>query len=302
MMDGHAESGFPAERLELLYQLSRVFNSSLDLEEVLNLVMDEVILTTNAERGFLVLQEGESKLEFWAARGIDQNTIAQPEFQISFGVVQDVLQSGEAVLTSDAQRDGRFSGRQSVVNLQLRSILCAPLSVKDKILGAVYVDNRLHAGLFTQADLDLLTAIASSAAIAIENARLYQVAVEKGRMERELQLAYRVQSSLLPQKLPEFPGWEFGTRWRPAREVAGDFFDFFPVGDAEVGIVIADVADKGIASALFMASCRSIIRGSMLGASSPQEGIHSANRLICADASDGNFLTLFYAQLNPGTG
>ena len=232
-MDEHTESGFPAERLELLYQLSQVFNSSLDLEEVLNLVMDEVILTTNAERGFLVLQEGESKLDFRAARSIDQNTIAQPEFQISFGVVQDVLQSGEAVLTSDAQRDERFSGRQSVINLQLRSILCAPLSVKDKILGAVYVDNRLHAGLFTQADLDLLTAIASSAAISIENARLYQVAVEKGRMERELQLAYRVQSSFLPQATPSYEGWEFGTRWIPAREVAGDFFDFFPVGDAE---------------------------------------------------------------------
>lgn len=160
----------------------------------------------------------------------------------------------------------------------------------------------MHVGIFTQADLDLLSAIAASAAIAIENARLYQVAVEKGRMERDLQLAYKVQSSLLPHEAPSYAGWEFATRWIPAREVAGDYFDFFPLGDGELGIVIADVADKGIASALFMASCRSVIRGSMLRASSPQDGINSANRLIHADATDGNFLTLFFAQLNPESG
>jgi sigma-B regulation protein RsbU (phosphoserine phosphatase) len=176
------------------------------------------------------------------------------------------------------------------------------LKVKENILGAIYVDNRLQVGLFTQADLDLLSAIAASAAIAIENARLYQVAVEKGRMERDLQLAYKVQSSLLPLETPSYAGWEFATRWIPAREVAGDFFDFFPVGDGELGIVIADVADKGIASALFMASCRSVIRGSMQRVSSPQDGINSANRLIHADATDGNFITLFYAQVNPESG
>lgn len=295
-------SQLPAERLSLLYNLSQTFNSSLDLEEVLNMVMDEVISATNAERGFVVLHTDNHDLDFRAARGIDQNTLADPEFQISRGVVQDVIQSGEPVLTSDAQSDERFSGRQSVINLRLRSILCAPLKVKENILGAIYVDNRLHVGLFTQADLDLLSAIAASAAIAIENARLYQVAVEKGRMERDLQLAYKVQSSLLPHETPSYGGWEFATRWIPAREVAGDFFDFFPLGDGELGIVIADVADKGIASALFMASCRSVIRGSMLRASSPQDGINSANRLIHADATDGNFLTLFYAQLNPESG
>jgi len=90
--------------------------------------------------------------------------------------------------------------------------------------GVIYVDNRLQAGIFTHADLDLLNAIASNAAIAIENARLYQVAVEKGRMERELQMARRVQTSLLPAKIPAL---QVGVRrhWKPAREVGGDFYD-----------------------------------------------------------------------------
>ena len=89
-----------------------------------------------------------------------------------------------------------------------------------------YVDNRIQIGIFTQDDLELLGAIAASAAIAIENARLYQDAVEKGRMERELQMAYRVQSSLIPEYTPELAGWEFATHWQPANEVAGDYYGF----------------------------------------------------------------------------
>ena len=116
-----------------------------------------------------------------------------------------------------------------MIGLQLRSIICAPLKLKDRLLGVIYVDNRLHAGIFTPESLELLNAIASSAAIAIENATLYQVAVEKGRMERELQMAYRVQSSLIPDSTPHVPGWEFAASWQPAREVSGDFYDFIPL-------------------------------------------------------------------------
>ena len=301
-MESIPGSKLPSERLELLYHLTRTFNSSLNLEEVLNRVMDEVISAVGAERGFVVLRVDEGGLDFRAARGIDQSTIVDPQFQISRGVVEGVIVSGEAVLTSDAQRDERFSARMSVVNLRLRSILCAPLKIKSSILGAIYVDNSLKAGIFSEDDLDLLTAIAASAAVAIENARLYQVAVEKGRMERELQLAYRVQASLLPSDAPAYPGWDFAARWIPAREVAGDFYDYFPLGEGELGLVIGDVADKGMASALFMANCRSIIRASMLAARKPQDGMRDANRLICADATEGNFLTLFYARLDLNTG
>jgi sigma-B regulation protein RsbU (phosphoserine phosphatase) len=229
-------------------------------------------------------------------------------------VVERVAREGQPVLTSDAQSDDRFSMRQSVMILGLRSILCVPLRIKDHVSGVVYVDNRLQAGIFTQADLELLTSIASSAAIAIENARLYQVAVEKGRMERELQMAREVQASLLPHETPQVPGWEFAARWQPAREVAGDYYDFIPVvfnlakgsepaqGLGSLGIVIADVSDKGMPAALFMALTRSIVRASVGHAPSPADGIARANRLICTDSAGGMFVTLFYALLNPEAG
>jgi len=295
-------SKLTADRLALVYQLSKTFNSSLNLEDVLNSVMDEVISATHAERGFVVLQANDGQLEFRAARGVDQATIGQPEFQISRGVMEQVARDGEGVLTSDAQLDERFMSRQSVMSLGLRSILCAPLRVKEKVLGAIYVDNRLHAGIFMPGDLELLNAIASSAATAIENARLYQVAVDKGRMERELSMARRVQTGLIPETIPELAGWEFAASWLPAREVAGDFYDFIPREGRDLGLVIADVTDKGMGAALFMALTRSMVRASLEGETTAAEAITKANRLICANSTTAMPVTLFYGRVTPSGG
>ncbi len=301
-----------SDRLALLYQLSQAFNSSLDLDEVLNRVMDEVIAATHAERGFVMLVEDAAspdqsgslrkKFDFKVARGLDQKTIEDPQFQISRSIVERVAVEGQPVLTSDAQNDARFNIRQSVMFLGLRAILCVPLTLKDRLLGVIYVDNRMQVGIFTQADLDLLRAIASSAAIAIENARLYQVAVEKGRMERELQMARKVQASLLPQECPVIPGWAFSARWKPAREVGGDYYDFIPARLGKLGLVIADVTDKGMPAALFMASTRSIIRASLPLSPNPAEVITQANRLVCAQSENGLFVTLFFGLLDPVSG
>jgi sigma-B regulation protein RsbU (phosphoserine phosphatase) len=290
------------DRLALLYDLSRAFNSTLDLDEVLNRVMDEVISITRAERGFVMLRENDGQLTFRVARGIDQTTIQDPQFQVSRSIVERVARDGEPLLTSDALQDDRLSTRRSVTILGLRSVLCVPLTTRETMSGVVYVDSRIRAGIFSRADLDLLTAIASSAAIAIENARLYQVAVERGRLERELQMARETQASLLPRETPQVPGWEFAARWRPARQVAGDYYDFIPLDEGKLGLVIADVSDKGMPAALFMAMTRSTIRASVGRAPSPAEGIALANRLICADAAGGMFVTLFYALLGPATG
>jgi serine phosphatase RsbU (regulator of sigma subunit) len=293
----------PTDHLALLYRISQTFNSSLDLDQVLNLVMDEVIAVMRAERGIAVLRDEEGRLSFRAARGIEQQTLDAPEFQVSRGLLDRVLRDGEAICTSDALSDARFNQRESVIGLRLRSILCVPLTIKDTITGALYVDNRLHIGLFTPADLALLTAIAGSAAIAIENARLYQLAVEKGRLERELQLARQLQRSLLPRRAPDRQGWEFASAWHPARQVAGDYYDFILSDDqAQLGLVVADVSDKGMASALFMALTRTTVRASVASAHAPAEGISRANALICADATDGMFVTLFYASLNTHSG
>jgi signal transduction histidine kinase len=164
----------PGDRLDLLYRLAQTFNSSLDLDQVLDRVMDEVIDTTGAERGFVMLKEPDGLLSFRTARGMDRETIDNPQFQISRSVVERVAAEGQPLLASDALSDERLSGRSSVQTLGLRSILCVPLKRQERVSGVLYVDSRVQTGVFLPADLDLLASIAASAAIAIENARLHQ--------------------------------------------------------------------------------------------------------------------------------
>ena len=293
----------PTAHLATLYEISQTINSTLDLNEVLELVMDQVITVTGAERGFLMLRSEGGGMAYRVARGIDRKEVEDPRFQVSRSVVDRVAESGRPVLTDNAAEDTRFSGKQSILIKGLRSILCVPLQVKERTTGLVYVDNRLRAGIFNREDLDLLVAFGSQAGIAIENARLYQVAVEKGRMEQELQMAREIQRSLLPAAPPNLPGYELAADWQAAREVAGDFYDFIECTESDqLGVLIADVSDKGAPAAIFMAVARSLIRGNAAGAESPGEAIRRANRLIVADSRAGMFVTAFYLLFTPESG
>jgi sigma-B regulation protein RsbU (phosphoserine phosphatase) len=301
MTDSQSTPSAPRlEHLATLYEITRTLNSSLDLDEVLENIMDRVIEVTGAERGFLMLYNDQrNELEFKVARGIDRSDLESPEFQVSTTIIGEVEQTHQALLTDNAQYDDRFSQGESIMVLGLRSILCVPIMVKDRFIGLVYVDNRLHVGLFNEEHRDLLTAFASQAGGAIENARLYQVAVEKGRMEKELQMAHDIQLGLLPHDLPTIPGYEIAADWRSAREVAGDFYDCFELPDGTLGVVIADVSDKGAPAAIFMAVARSLIRGTALSASTPGETLQQANRIILKDTESGMFVTVYYTILHP---
>jgi sigma-B regulation protein RsbU (phosphoserine phosphatase) len=470
MSHKHTES----QRLEMLYRISQIFSSTLGLEDILNIIMDEVIQTTQAERGFMISLGEDDELVFQVARGIDHSQLNEGHSAVSKSIVKQVMDSLEPVLAHEALSDARFKESESVMEMKLRSIICVPLTHQQKVTGVIYVENRRQGGIFsdkevellsaiaanasialenkrlfqdlegqirtlnllyeisadltsrleleqlltatlqriqsaldapaaslltiegdelvfkvalgekaaeikpfripiqeglagwvvqhgqgvivndaqndprfyrqaddksgfltesliaapllvkeepigvielfnkrggfTDKDLELLGAIASTASIAIDNARLYQAAVEKGRMERELQMALNVQTGLLPSRTPEISGWEFAASWQPAREVSGDFYDFLEIQNLSgevgktLGLFIADVTDKGMPAALFMAYTRSILRASLLADTSPAVGITRANRLICQETSHGLFVTLFYGQLNTATG
>lgn len=291
-----------SDRLNLLYRISQTINSSLDLDVVMDTLMDEVIAATRAERGFLMLVEDITTLTFRTARGMDQRDIDEADFKISRGIVERVAKEAVPLLTSNAQLDERLDKRASVKLYGLRSVLCVPILLKARVLGVIYVDNRLQNGIFSKDDLELLKSIASSAGIAIENARLYQIAVEKGRMERELQMAREVQISLIPTQTPAIKGWEIAACWKPAHEVSGDFYDFFPFPSGGTGIVVADVSDKGMPAALFMALSRSIIRSVAGQHEHLSEDIVKANRLIWQDAAEEMFITMFYSMIKPDSG
>src|SRR5258708_5434238 len=160
-------------RLAALYQVSQALGASLDLDETLHIVMDSAIRLTRAERGFLMLFEPNGALVFRLARDAHGETLAAEQFEVSRTVVLEVARTGTPVVTTDARQDPRFSMHDSVVQYSLRSILAVPLKVRGQIIGVLYVDNKARNALFSLSELELLSAFAGQAAVAIENARLY---------------------------------------------------------------------------------------------------------------------------------
>jgi signal transduction histidine kinase len=171
---GEASRADEHSRLAAIYQVSQALGSSLVLDDALKEVMDAVIRLTGAERGCIMLfDEAAGGLDLRAARNLERESLSQKEMEYSRTVVETVARTGKAVLTTNAQTDPRFSEQRSVMQFSLRSVLCVPLKVKDRILGVIYVDNRIRTALFTERDRELLSAFAGQAAIAIENAQLY---------------------------------------------------------------------------------------------------------------------------------
>jgi PAS domain S-box-containing protein len=156
-----------------LADVGQAINSSLELDEVLRIVMDNIVRLTKAERGFLMLRDEKGEMVIRIARNWEMESINTSELTVSRSVVSRVINSGEPIITTNAQEDQRFIGQESIVAFNLRSILCVPLKVKNELIGVIYADNRIRTGIFAESERDLLLAFANQAAVAIENARLY---------------------------------------------------------------------------------------------------------------------------------
>ncbi len=183
-----------SNQLDQMTGLLRTFSlitSSLDLDIVLNEVMDTVITLTGAERAYLVLREvNTGQLDIVVARNWDRESLSEDDSGFSRSVVQRAMEQGEAIITTNAATDDRFQNVLSVVNAQLRSILCIPLMVRGEAQGVLYADNRITQNVFRQDEIPLLTAFGTQAAIAIENARAY------GRVKEDLTKALNELQSL----------------------------------------------------------------------------------------------------------
>jgi len=159
--------------LAALADIGQLVNSTIELDEVLRIVMDTIVRLTGAERGFLMLRDEKGEMTIRIARNWEQESIGAGEFAISRTVVKKVIESAQAIITTNAQEDPRFGGQESIVAYNLRSILCVPLKVKNDLIGVLYADNRMRTGIFTDAERDLLVAFSNQAAVALENARLF---------------------------------------------------------------------------------------------------------------------------------
>jgi len=172
-----------------------------------------------------------------------------------------------------------------------------PLSVKEEVFGILIAKDDNFA-TNRERRFELLWGIAQQASLAIQNDRLNQEMLDRQRIEREFQLAREIQQTFLPSQIPDLPGWEIDVRWETARQVGGDFYDYFLLPDGRLAFVIADVSDKGLAASLYMAVTRTLLRAAALESDSPSKTLELVNEFLLENSQNGLFVTTFYGILN----
>ncbi|NLX10099.1 MAG: GAF domain-containing protein [Chloroflexi bacterium] len=182
------------------------------------------------------------------------------------------------------------------------ALLGLPLIARGHLVGAMLVDHPALGGKIDQRRLNILSGIAHQTALALENARLQAEATAAERIERELEVARGIQTSFLPDTFPTEPGWDVAAFYRAARQVGGDFYDFFPIQDHLWAIVVADVADKGVPAALYMALCRTLLRAVSSTERTAAQALLRVNELLLRDTRSDLFVTVWYGLWNARTG
>ncbi len=216
------------------------------------------------------------------------------------GLVWEAISSRQTIISNNTSKDGRFQPYTDEKAL-IRSEINVPIIVGNAVWGVLNVQSS-RVGVFAEPEKIALEALGEELAIGIVNRELYKEAAARALMEQELNVARSIQSSLIPNGRPSIPGCDIASFWQAARQVSGDFYDFLPLRDGKWGIVIADVADKGVPAALFMALSRTIIRTVAFNRVCPSDVLIRSNEIIDRETASDLFVTTFYAVWDADSG
>jgi serine phosphatase RsbU (regulator of sigma subunit) len=288
----------------LLTAIARV-SQSRDLESLLVYIVDTSIEVTGAERGLLILHDeaGEMQIRVARQRG-GQGVTGQIRFSTS--VVKRVLEKEEpvrATVTSDSEA---LELGTSVFDLKLRAVMCVPLVTTGKDgaaarveRGALYVDSKAATREFKHEDLALFAALSQHVSIALENARLHIVSVEKAKLDQSLEIASQIQHGLMPQVPEGVAGYDVHGWYRPAERTTGDFYDFIRTKRGALAVVVGDVTGHGIGPALITATAQASLRSYLRVLDDPAAVFTMLNQDLAPRMDDGLFLTLFLGLFDP---
>ena len=293
-LDKHTEA-----KLRAVLGINRAIGASLSLDDVLPRLLDGLHdAFPQADRGFVLLaQQPTGKLRL-RARKIKRPGDGPP--RLSRTLIDKVASSRQAILSADAVTDTRFRANESVLVGCIRSVMCVPVTSGDgRLLGVIQVDSRDIRDGFDAADLDVLAGIAGRAAQAIEQALAHDERVEREQLNRDLELAHRVQQGLLPNMPPDLPGFAIFDFYEAARQVGGDFFGYVPLSGGRLAVVLADVSGKGIAAALLMAALSADIRYCLASEHDLGQAVARINESFLRGGWEDRFATLVVAVLAP---
>lgn len=287
-----------ADEFELVRAVSEKVISSPSIEEVLKSIIDGSTELMEAGRGsIMILDEEAQELRVSAAMGIQPELRDRIRIKLGQSISGYVAQTGIPVVIGDIETDELFARRNREGYLT-RSALCVPMKVKGKTVGVLNMSDRKGGGAFAEADLPLASLIANQAAIAIENARLFQASLEAERIRRDLELAGDIQRGFLPKEPPKIPGLDIAAINLPSQHIGGDYYDFFGLPEGSVAVTIADVSGHGIGSALLMAALRTALHTHAYTTFDIAEVLHSLNSFMMEDKQNDSFVTVFMGKFS----
>jgi serine phosphatase RsbU (regulator of sigma subunit)/pSer/pThr/pTyr-binding forkhead associated (FHA) protein len=294
----------PSEKLAFLVEMTADLTQTFDLEKLLPKIGDNLFqVFRQADRAFIILADLDNQNKLMPKVIKTRRSQDESSARFSRRIVQQCLTTGQALLSEDASSDKRFDLSQSIADCRIRSVMCAPLTMRStaKAFGVIQLDTQDRHKKFTEDDLKLLMAVAGQAAIGLENARLHDSMMARAGLERDLKLAHQVQMSFLPKKPPQLKGYDFFAHYESAQEVGGDYYDFIPLPGPRLGIAIGDVAGKGVPAALLMAKVSSDARFCMLTEKNMADFIYRLNEQMQEAGLLDRFVTLAAGLLEPET-
>ena len=287
----------------------RALGSGRVLDDVLALVLDSAIEVSGAERGFIRLAAG-TELEFKMARGRGHVTLPGGSFETSRKIPEEVFRTGEPRIVADLLDGDLANVHVGTVALGIRNVLCVPLRLvryvdkaenvgEERRIGVLYLDSREKGSLLSSSTRAALETLATEAAVAIENARLYRETMEKARMEQEMRIAAEIQQALLPKAGRGGAYFRVAAASLPCRSIGGDFYDYVDLNDGSLGFALGDVAGKGPPAALLSAMMQGIFAAQAATNDSPAKTISRVNLALYRRGIESRFVTLMYGVLDP---
>jgi serine phosphatase RsbU (regulator of sigma subunit) len=281
-----------------LNEIHRALATPISLSALLDLILERCFDVLTPEEGLIMLREKNGELRPAATR---RRSESADEFFISRSIIDEVAGKGTPTLVLDATLDARFATSESIMSSGVKSVVAAPLTDADGTIGLIALSSRACVRQFTPPDLELLVSLASAAVLRVRNVALAEEAVERRVLDHELELAHDIQMSMLPRRLPERKEVEVAAWLQPARSVGGDLYDFVLDGD-DLWFIVADVADKGVAAALYMAVAKTLFRAMVQARLEPAEVLGRMNRELCRDNDHMVFVTAVAGHLSLSTG
>jgi sigma-B regulation protein RsbU (phosphoserine phosphatase) len=295
------EPGQFSEAFALMAEMTRGFAGTMDVEQTLERGLASIATHVGAEAGSLWLVENEGS-EVACRACVGPNPITGLRLPTSQGIIGKTVRENRSQRVLDVAKDPNFSKKMDEESgFVTRSLISAPICFSDEVLGAIQLINKRSGdGRFVESDAHLLQVLASSAGLAIANARLTASQLEHERVRRELELAAEIQRNLLPAARPApFPVYGLNI---PARTVSGDFFDILPLPSGSIAFCLGDVSGKGMNAAILMAKTASLYRCLAKSILRPGELLAQLNDEICETATRGMFVTMAAGVYDPSTG